>query len=34
VYKNPPVLIQLQQDLATQTAELDLLYRAYEFRTE
>jgi ATP-binding cassette subfamily F protein 3 len=34
VYKNTPVLIQLQQDLAARTTELDLLYRAYEFRSQ
>jgi ATP-binding cassette subfamily F protein 3 len=32
LYKNPSLLAQLQQDLASKTAELDLLYRAYEFR--
>jgi ATP-binding cassette subfamily F protein 3 len=30
VYKNPQLLAQLQQSYDTQTAELDLLYRAYE----
>ena len=32
LYKTPPLLAQLQQDLSAKTAELDLLYRAYEFR--
>jgi len=34
VYRVPPRLAQLEQDLAAKTAELDLLYRAYEFRAQ
>jgi len=34
LYKTPPLLTRLQQDLAAKTADLDLLYRAYEFRAQ
>jgi ATP-binding cassette, subfamily F, member 3 len=33
-YKNPQKLADLQRDFDAKTAELDLLYRAYEYRTE
>lgn len=33
IYKNPEQLAQLQQKFEDKTAELDLLYRAYEYRT-
>ena len=32
LYRTPQRLAQLEQDLAAKTTELDLLYRAYEFR--
>lgn len=34
IYKNPEQLASLQQKFEDKTAELDLLYRAYEHRTE
>jgi len=34
IYKNPDLLACLQHDFDAKTAELDLLYRAYERRTQ
>jgi ATP-binding cassette, subfamily F, member 3 len=34
VYKNPDRLAELRKDFDAKTAELELLYRAYEYRTE